>query len=120
MIEFLKKWKKKGWDWSTATDFRTHVAHLLLLAAGTGIPALIIHWIWYSRNLTVVSGNLICEAWIYFMVGREVADFIGKKAKSLVAEDMDHTWKDGLGDLAGPLFVRAAWWAALVTLLLGG
>lgn len=117
MFSKLKEWRKNGWNWLTATDARTHISHFLLVTIGTALPALCAQALWHSLALSVVVGNLVAEVWMYFFVGREVADYIGHKVKG---HDMDRTWSDGLGDLAGPLFVRSAWWAALLTIMFGG
>jgi hypothetical protein len=119
-IAMINEWRKKIWDWCTATDFRTHISHLLLILFGTVLPALCVQTLWHNLALSVVAGNLFCEWWMYFFAGREVADYIGHKNRAKVVEEMDRTWLDGLGDLAGPVFVRTAWWAGLLTLLFGG
>ena len=113
----IKKWRKKIWDWFTVTDLRIHLAHLLLVLVGTLAPAGLAYWAWSSLILTIVVGNMFAEVWFVFMSCRKVADYIGHKAKG---HDMDSIWIDGLGDLAGPLAVRVAWWAGLLTILFGG
>jgi len=104
-------------DWFTASNFRTHIAHLVIVVLGTIIPALLVHIVWHSLTITIVAGNVMAELWMYAMGGREVVSYMASKAKGA---DMDNTWLDGLGDMVGPVFVRVAWWAGLLTILFGG
>lgn len=109
--------KKRLWAWITKTDARTHIAHTALVLVGSALPSVLAYWAWGSLMLAAIVGNIFAEVWLLFMGSREVADYIRRKFKAVIAEDMDKTWLDGLGDLAGPIGNRLFWWTFLITII---
>ena len=92
------------------------VAHLFLVLAGCLIPALPFYWL-FGFPFAVLAFFALSEVWFDFMLARDVLDYCKHKAEG---HDIDHTWQDGLGDLAGPFAVRMAGWLGLLWLIFGG
>lgn len=94
-------------------------SHIVLVLAGTLAPAYLAHAV-LGPTFGILTFFIASELWVIFMTGREVLDYSKRKAKSLVVEDIDETWQDGLGDLVGPYFVHGAGWMGMLWLIFGG
>lgn len=92
------------------------MVHFALVLAGTLAPAYIVYAV-FGMRLAVLTWFVFSEAWLLFMACREVADYMRHQRDGA---DMDRTWKDGWGDLIGPLLVHVFGWIGFLWLIFGG
>ena len=115
LLGFVQGWRSRLWASFTGSDEATWGSHWVLVIGGSLIPAVIAGAIWGLAVGTVV-GFAFSEAWLLFMSGREVSDFV---LHHLRADKLGYI-RDGIGDLAGPVVNHALWWIGLLGLIVWG
>ena len=115
LLGFIQGWRSRLWASFTGSDEATWGSHWVLVIGGSLIPAVIAGAIWGLAVGTVV-GFALSEAWLLFMSGREVSDFV---LHHLRADKLGYI-RDGIGDLAGPVVNHALWWIGLLGLIVWG
>ena len=117
--ERLKAFRKSAWRLVSGGKVISAISHLVLVLAGSLAPAYLAYAV-MGKVFAILVFAVCSELWSHFMLAREVADYFKKKAKAVAVEDIDLTWQDGVGDLAGPFLVRIAGWVGVLWLIFGG
>ena len=115
ILAFIQGWRSRLWASFTGSDEATWGSHWVLVIGGSLIPAVIAGGLWGLAVGTVV-GFAFSEAWLLFMSGREVSDFV---LHHLRADKLGYI-RDGIWDLAGPVVNHALWWIGLLGLIVWG
>ena len=114
-LAFVQGWRSKLWHSLTGSDEATWASHWVLVVSGSLIPAAIASSLWGLAVGTVV-GFAFSEAWLLFMSGREVVDFLVHRWRG----DKPGYLRDGIGDLVGPVVNHILWWIGLLGLIVWG
>ena len=114
-LAFVQGWRSKLWHSLTGSDEATWASHWVLVVSGSLIPAAIASSLWGLAVGTVV-GFAFSEAWLLFMSGREVVDFLVHRWRG----DKPGYLRDGIGDLVGPVVNHILWWIGLLGLVVWG
>lgn len=116
LLEKLRAFRHEMWKALSGDAETSWVAHFMLVSLGTFIPAGIVGAIW-GGTPGIVAAFALSEAWLLFMSGREVVDYL----RHLWAQDPKKEFiRDGIGDLVGPVIVHLICWAGLLAVIFGG
>ena len=115
IVAFIQGWRSALWASFTGSDEATWGSHWVLVVSGSLIPAVIAGALWGLAVGTVV-GFAFSEAWLLFMSGREVVDFLVHRWRG----DKPGYLRDGIGDLVGPVVNHILWWIGLLGLVVWG
>jgi hypothetical protein len=118
ILTWLNALRRKAWKFLSGGKIVSAISHLVLVVAGSLGPAYLAYAI-FGKVWAILTYFIFSEGWLLFMSGREVADYFKKKAKAQVVEDIDETWLDGWGDLAGPVLNRVVAYIGLLWLIFG-
>ena len=119
LFTWLNQARKAAWKILSGGKVISAISHLVLVLAGSLAPAYLAYAV-MGKVFAILVFAVCSELWSHFMLAREVADYFKKKAKAVAVEDIDLTWQDGVGDLAGPFLVRIAGWVGVLWLIFGG
>jgi len=118
-LGWMNDQRKRAWNLLSGGKVISAISHLVLVLAGSLAPAYLAYAV-FGKVFAILVFAVCSELWSHFMLAREVADYFKHKAKARVVEDIDLTWQDGVGDLAGPFLVRLAGWVGVLWLIFGG
>ena len=119
LLTWLNGQRKRLWHLLSGGKVISAVSHFVLVGFGCLAPAYLVYAA-IGTTWAIITFKLLSELWAIFMTSREVLDYCKHKARAVVVEDIDHTWQDGLGDLAGPYLVSLVGWLGLLWLVFGG
>jgi len=119
-LGWLTSARKSAWRFLSGGKVVSAISHLVLVVAGSAPFAYLAFVLSNDRAFTVLVYFVCASFWSHFMLAREVLDYCKKKAKARVVEDIEYTWQDGLGDLAGPFLNLFGAWTVLCWIVLGG
>lgn len=115
-LDRLNGIRKTLWRFLSGGKTISAISHLVLVVAGSLAPAYLAYAV-FGKVWAILTYFVFSEGWLLFMTGREVADYFKHKAKG---DDIDETWQDGWGDLAGPILNRLVAYIGLLWVIFGG
>ena len=96
----------------TNTDHLSWIAHLLIVW-GTTVLVGGLAWQAFGKTTGTWVGFILADVWVLYFAFREGKNIVQHQ---VAGDDMKRSWRDMVGDIAGPLLNHIVWIYALVSL----